>query len=830
MLYLLIILLIIVLLYLYAIKSKEHYISYYLDKQKIGTNQKDNGKQPKGTELINGYNVQKCFGTDKVPANLIKRKGNFCDYGNDNEIMDQEALYAIELSNYDIHYQKKIKGKNLKGSYTAMGELISFNDGRTTETMTLDKSIKVCDSLGFKCEGFIFVETNQNELGYTLFLESIDRNDLSNQTNDVNYISYIKKGVMTNIVNNAGNNSSSNTSQNQTKPKVVEIIPKGKRFNSVDCVIPLNKEYDMLKTLGTLKECKDECINNPGCNGFSRQKNAGENDKAECILKKAFYNDMSICQDSNTHVSYVRDGQVEAERNYKAEQIRIQEEKARIEKEKEEKKRKEIICNKKLMPNNECIIMYGSSISVAGLVDYISVNNNDEKVYIKFDDVYTKMVCVNGESRYYNGPILDYKPCNWLSYTLAPNNTYLIKKGEDNECSKDCNWKSTNSCIFPSYNFNGGACISNNNNPTYRGLYNYSKDQLNSWLYALFDRDLGNSGGQTESKVVYDYWKKCKDVPGYGFLYNNNFEKIMNDNLLASKKIISSSQNINTINDSGKTYEVYIFTSNGTFQVGDKGSGTVNIELLLVGGGGGGSGGGGGAGEVVLNSDRTLKRNTRYDIIVGRGGNGTRATVQNGENGGTSYISGGGIYLEAIGGGGGGMRWASGSAGGSSGGSGQDTGNDTANSSKRVGWGNKGGKGPAYEGYVAGSGGGGASSQGTSGSRGEWRGGGWRWTQLGSGGNGGNGLLLSISGQAVWYGGGGGGGCNTNSDASDRSRGLGGMGGGGNGSIYSGNTPPYTGVGDNGQDGTGGGGGGGDYEGIGGKGGSGIVIIRIEKN
>jgi glutathione S-transferase len=44
------------------------------------------------------------------------------------------------------------------------------------------------------------------------------------------------------------------------------------------------------------------------------------------------------------------------------------------------------------------------------------------------------------------------------------------------------------------------------------------------WLYALYERDSGNSGGQTESKVVYDYWKKCKDVPGFGFLYNNDLD------------------------------------------------------------------------------------------------------------------------------------------------------------------------------------------------------------------------------------------------------------------------------------------------------------------
>ena len=57
-----------------------------------------------------------------------------------------------------------------------MGESISFNKGRTVETMTLEKSIKVCDALGSKCDGFIFLETNEKELGYSSFLEKIDNN------------------------------------------------------------------------------------------------------------------------------------------------------------------------------------------------------------------------------------------------------------------------------------------------------------------------------------------------------------------------------------------------------------------------------------------------------------------------------------------------------------------------------------------------------------------------------------------------------------------------------------------------------------------------------
>ena len=82
-------------------------------------------------------------------------------------------------------------------------------------------------------------------------------------------------------------------------------------------------------------------------------------------------------------------------------------------------------------------------------------------------------------------------------------------KYSDSDASKssnsmDCNWKSNNSCIFPSYTRQGGSCVSNNGYPTYSGLDTYSQDQLNNWLKILYDRDSGNSNGLSERKVVYD--------------------------------------------------------------------------------------------------------------------------------------------------------------------------------------------------------------------------------------------------------------------------------------------------------------------------------------
>ena len=130
---------------------------------------------------------------------------------------------------------------------------------------------------------------------------------------------------------------------------------------------------------------------------------------------------------------------------------------------------------------------------------------------------------------------------------LGDNCAGFYIKNSDADTSKsfnsmDCNWKSNNSCIFPSYTIQGGSCVSNNGNPSYSGLYTYSQDQLNNWLKELYNRDAGNRNGLSESKVVYDYWEKCKDLPQYKFLNNNNFKQPSKYDLLQSYFLKSVSE------------------------------------------------------------------------------------------------------------------------------------------------------------------------------------------------------------------------------------------------------------------------------------------------
>ena len=224
------------------------------------------------------------------------------------------------------------------------------------------------------------------------------------------------------------------------------------------------------------------------------------------------------------------------------------------------------------------------------------------------------------------------------------------------------------------------------------------------------------------------------------------------------------------------------------------------VEYLVVAGGGAGgsasnndTGGGGGAGGL-LTGNVTPSSNTLYTITLGAGGTGAAAGT-NGGNGINSSISGTGISLTAIGGGGGVFRNLTASAGGSGGGAG---------SSGSAG--GSGTAGPPRQGYDGGT----ASFNGTSGTAGGGGGAGAVGTSPGPGGVG---ISSSISGSATYYAGGGGG---ATSGGTTQAGGTGGGGdggrpaiaavvgavntGGGAGGVWAPNATPVAGI--NGGSGT----------------------------
>jgi hypothetical protein len=264
------------------------------------------------------------------------------------------------------------------------------------------------------------------------------------------------------------------------------------------------------------------------------------------------------------------------------------------------------------------------------------------------------------------------------------------------------------------------------------------------------------------------------------------------------------------------------FANSGTTAISNT---TPRITYLIIGGGGGGGGnaGGGGGGGGFRIGTLDVTGSESYTVAVGAGG--TRAPGGNGlgTNGGNSGIWNVSTSIWSTGGGRGGSRDVSPSAGatGGSGGGGGGGNAGGAAGAGTAGQGNNGGTGrdvpasPAPLGTTAGGGGGGAGAIGGS-------------AAGGPAGAGGIGLYVTISGSNTAYAGGGGAGV-------EKALINGGAGGAGGGGLGGSPSPAPTQNTSNGTINTGGGGGGGGLcqltpgatsTRFGGTGGSGVVIIR----
>lgn len=281
------------------------------------------------------------------------------------------------------------------------------------------------------------------------------------------------------------------------------------------------------------------------------------------------------------------------------------------------------------------------------------------------------------------------------------------------------------------------------------------------------------------------------------------------------------SQTLNLTGSQGFiTPTVHSFTSNGAWTPTVTEAYYGNATVLTVGGGGGGAqgnyigspgssrpgGGGGGGGKLTTYNFAvgSFTPGSSYNVVIGQGGNGVIATsnvLVTGNSGGStvfhgSYSSPGGVGGQA-------NVYPSISSGGASGNA------------------KPGGSGATRTAYPAPStqfsgphsgGGGGDSANGGSAVK-------TAFLEpiypdiIGRGGNGGNGTISTLSGSSVYYGGGGAGGFGPGGHTTA----SGGSGGGGSTTSV------------NGTNGTGGGGAGGGSEDIypPGRGGSGIVIIRV---
>lgn len=126
----------------------------------------------------------------------------------------------------------------------------------------------------------------------------------------------------------------------------------------------------------------------------------------------------------------------------------------------------------------------------------------------------------------------------WLNvYGLTSGSTTVITRegviGEfgfaklsSSQVNAQCNWQNTNQCIFKDYTMRNDACsVQGSNNPSYSvsGLASYDTSGITGWLQELYNRNFGDNPAKGEAANVYQYWNKCKSVPGYEFLNNLNF-------------------------------------------------------------------------------------------------------------------------------------------------------------------------------------------------------------------------------------------------------------------------------------------------------------------
>ena len=304
--------------------------------------------------------------------------------------------------------------------------------------------------------------------------------------------------------------------------------------------------------------------------------------------------------------------------------------------------------------------------------------------------------------------------------------------------------------------------------------------------------------------------------------------------------IITGNNNVINTTFDNNNFSYAFFANSGTLSINKN----LSCDILVVGGGGAGTtqiGGAGGGGAVVYIRNAYIASGT-YNIVVGLGGQ-TSATKGNNSSFGSIIAEGGGAggtFGDNL----------SGGIGGSGGGAGCDgTDGEPHNYGGAIGtasslngftgtiYGNIGGEALARSGGLLASGGGGGAGQ---------VGGNGNIALNCQGGAGGNGIQINIDGRNYYWGGGGGGSSYFNGNNRGGNGGLGGGGGGspGNGSGIAGigggsalnigqNASTVTLKGGDGGVNTGGGGGGGGWDsgggvwGLGGLGGSGVVIIRF---
>jgi hypothetical protein len=194
------------------IKTNEHFLITVKDRQKVGTVDNEDGRQPKSTWKAGNRNYESCYSTETRNGNTTTRKDTyFCNQGIDGgEVIPAEGLYSLDFSNYTIHQGKGLRGIPLTGTHSTNNRKVyTLNkDGVVIDenALTLAQSKSFCDSLKDKCEGFVMViPTKGTKMSSrTIFISKIEEGWEDPDTyikmqdfddTNTNIVSYVKKDV-----------------------------------------------------------------------------------------------------------------------------------------------------------------------------------------------------------------------------------------------------------------------------------------------------------------------------------------------------------------------------------------------------------------------------------------------------------------------------------------------------------------------------------------------------------------------------------------------------------------------------------------------------------
>jgi hypothetical protein len=237
-------------------------------------------------------NYETCYQSDDNRAgNQIPRKDNyFCNFGSSGELVPISGTYGIDFTNYNVFYQKIVKGRRLQGNITVDG--ISYNldeFGRPTgKIMTLQQSKDICDKLKNRCAGFI-MDFNINKTGGMphFIAELIPGYEDPNMYDSMFTSQESRIKEADSLATYLNFNSYTKKSFSHIEKPVQSLNIPGQEFNRQSCSIIADNDY-ALKSFNnmTLDDCKAACYSQDDCSGFNRSSSLNDDQTGNCDLKR----------------------------------------------------------------------------------------------------------------------------------------------------------------------------------------------------------------------------------------------------------------------------------------------------------------------------------------------------------------------------------------------------------------------------------------------------------------------------------------------------------------------------------------------------------------